>query len=172
MVDFDFTGMDQLDDVESHNVDRVLRRFHIPSKLRWKIIRRTSRDNARTPCQWDGSPNGGFTTGTPGWGSTELSNHQRPPGGGSGLPSGTGTSPSPPCAGAATCCAGADFIPLEAGKQVFAYRRQLGEKRLTIVLNFSDRPVQAPYKGALVRSNYARTSFDGSMGPWEAVILG
>ena len=28
-------------------------------------MRRMSRDNARTPVQWDASPNAGFTTGTP-----------------------------------------------------------------------------------------------------------
>ena len=173
MVDFDFTGMDQLYDVESHNVDRVLRRFHIPSKLRWKIIRRTSRDNARTPCQWDGSPNGGFTTGTP-WlgvnGNYQTINLAAQEGDPDSIWNWY-KSLSALRRGSDVLRRG-DFIPLEAGKQVFAYRRQLGEKRLTIVLNFSDRPVQAPYKGALVRSNYARTSFDGSMGPWEAVILG
>ncbi|GAA2541212.1 alpha-glucosidase [Winogradskya consettensis] len=29
------------------------------------VLRARSRDNARTPMQWDASPNGGFTTGTP-----------------------------------------------------------------------------------------------------------
>jgi trehalose-6-phosphate hydrolase len=29
------------------------------------IIRERSRDNSRTPMQWDDSPQAGFTTGTP-----------------------------------------------------------------------------------------------------------
>ena len=53
MLDFDFQRIRQLNDVESKNVDRLLRRFHVPQKLRWRIISRTSRDNARTPFQWD-----------------------------------------------------------------------------------------------------------------------
>ena len=64
-----------------------------------------------------------------------------------------------------------DFVLLEAGKQVFAYRRELKGESLTIVLNFSDRPAQSPLRGTLVRSSCPRRSFNGSLQPWEAVIL-
>jgi len=33
--------------------------------LRWSLIRKTSRDHARTPMQWTGGDHGGFTTGNP-----------------------------------------------------------------------------------------------------------
>jgi len=173
MLDFDFTGLEQLDDVESRNVDRVLRRFHVPKGLRWRIIRRTSRDNARTPFQWDDSPNGGFTTGEP-W----LGVNKNYPSINLAAQEGDPDSIWSWYKALSTLRRGSevlrrgDFIPLETGGQVFAYRRQLGEKRLTIVLNFSDKPAQVSYKGTLVRSNYARNAFDGALGPWEAVILG
>ncbi len=173
MLDFDFTGLDQLDDVESRNVDRVLRRFHVPKGLRWHIIRRTSRDNARTPFQWDASPNGGFTTGEP-WLGVNANYRSINLAAQEGDPNSIWSwykALSTLRRGSEVLRRG-DFIPLETGRQVFAYRRQLGEKRLTIVLNFSDKPAQVSYKGALVRSNYARNAFDGAMGPWEAVILG
>ena len=63
------------------------------------------------------------------------------------------------------------FAPLEAGEQVFAYRRELGEEKWTVALNFSDRPAQIPYKGGVVRSNLGRKTFNGTLGAWEAVIL-
>ena len=64
------------------------------------------------------------------------------------------------------------FTPLESTKQVFAYRRELpGQGSLTIVLNFSDNPATTACRGTILRDNYARESFDGTLQPWEAVIL-
>ena len=172
MVNFDFTRMRQLNDVESKNVERVLRRFHIPRRLRWKIISRTSRDNARTPFQWDGSPKAGFTTGRP-WLGVNHNCQQI------NLADQEGEADSiwswykdlAALRREREALRRGDFIPLEAGKQVFAYRRQLGEEQLTVALNFGDAPAQAPCRGTLVRSNYPRQSFDGTLKPWEAVIL-
>jgi len=173
MLDFDFTELSQLNDVESHNVDRVLQSVHIPQSLRWKIIRRTSRDNARTPVQWSAETNAGFTAGKPWLGINsnysdinlaaqeddpdsiwswykELSALRR---------------------GSEVLKRG-DFIPLETTNQVFAYRRQKGQKSLTVVLNFSDKCASTTQKGQVVKSNYNRRDFDGTLRPWEAVILG
>ena len=54
---------------------------------------------------------------------------------------------------------------------MFAYRRKLGGEELTVILNFSDRPAVCAYTGPLLRSNYSRGEFDGTLSPWEAVIL-
>ncbi len=65
MTDFDFSSLDQVDDVESHNIDALLREAKIPQQVRWWLIRTASRDNARTPMQWDATAGTGFTTGRP-----------------------------------------------------------------------------------------------------------
>ena len=172
MMDFDFTRMRQLNDVESKNVERVLRRFHVPRRLRWSLISRTSRDNARTPFQWDGSAKAGFTTGRPWLGVNHNCREIN-------LADQEGDADSiwswykdlAALRRERDVLRRGDFTPLEAGRQVFAYRRALGEEQLTVALNFSDRPARADYRGKLVRSNYPRRSFDGTLQPWEAVIL-
>lgn len=65
MVNGDFKSLNEIQDVESHNVWDMAKKLGIPKGLRWKMIRRTSRDNGRTPMQWDDGENAGFTTGTP-----------------------------------------------------------------------------------------------------------
>ncbi|MDR1929691.1 MAG: alpha-glucosidase [Treponema sp.] len=65
MTNFDFTGMGEVKDIESHNLDRLMKKLHLPARLRWKWIRASSRDNARTPYQWSAGAGAGFTTGEP-----------------------------------------------------------------------------------------------------------
>ena len=172
MMNFDFDRMRQLNDVESKNVEKVLRRFHIPRKLRWKIISRTSRDNARTPFQWSGGEGAGFTDGRPWLGinrncqEINLASQEEDPDSIwswykdlSRLRRENGV------------LRRGSFVPLEAGEQVFAYRRELGEEKWTVALNFSDKPARVSCRGGVVRSNLGRETFDGNLGPWEAVIL-
>ena len=60
-----FTRIIDYRDVESHNMFAELRaQGHKPEHL-LAILASKSRDNSRTPMQWDDSDNAGFTTGTP-----------------------------------------------------------------------------------------------------------
>ncbi len=65
MANFPFRALEEFRDVESlnHHVQAVAHGADPGEVL--AALRRMSRDNARTPVQWDASPNAGFTTGTP-----------------------------------------------------------------------------------------------------------
>ena len=172
MLNFDFDRLRQLNDVESKSVDRLLRRFHVPQKLRWRIISRTSRDNARPPFQWNGGEQAGFTAGRPWLGvnhncaKVNLAEERRDPDS-----IWSWYRDMLVLRKSSDVLRRGDFELLEAGKQVFAYRRVLEGESLAIVLNFSDKPAQYMVRGTLVRSNYPRRVFSGSLQPWEAVIL-
>ena len=61
-----YTDISQYQDVESTNYYRILMEEEGRSKEEaLEIIGARSRDNGRTPMQWDGSENAGFTDGTP-----------------------------------------------------------------------------------------------------------
>ena len=60
-----FNSLDEIMDIESHNVDKMAKSLGIINPFRWNLIKKTSRDNARTPMQWSGDEGAGFTSGTP-----------------------------------------------------------------------------------------------------------
>jgi oligo-1,6-glucosidase len=66
MTNVAFESIDDYRDIETLNMYRefVHERGMEPERV-MAMIHAKSRDNARTPMQWDASPNAGFTTGTP-----------------------------------------------------------------------------------------------------------
>ena len=60
-----FTDIAQYRDVESTNYFRILTEGGTSKEEALDIIAARSRDNGRTPMQWDGTAGAGFTTGTP-----------------------------------------------------------------------------------------------------------
>ncbi|HLM07170.1 MAG TPA: alpha-glucosidase [Blastococcus sp.] len=65
MANYPFAGVDDFRDIESVNhFGTAMVAGEDPARV-LAAMRRMSRDNARTPVQWDASPNAGFTTGTP-----------------------------------------------------------------------------------------------------------
>lgn len=65
MENIPFTSMDQVDDISSHEEYRVALEAGLSPQDALKAVSKFSRDNARTPMQWNAQPNAGFTTGTP-----------------------------------------------------------------------------------------------------------
>ncbi|WP_271398273.1 alpha,alpha-phosphotrehalase [Salinicoccus roseus] len=60
-----FNRIDQYRDVESLNAYSILREEGMDASLILDILATKSRDNSRTPVQWDDSRNAGFTEGMP-----------------------------------------------------------------------------------------------------------
>jgi oligo-1,6-glucosidase len=173
MTNFDFTSLEQVQDTESHSIDALMRRFRLPTWLRWGLLRVSSRDNARTPMQWSALKGAGFTTGVP-W-LTLNANHTR-----INREAQQGERDSvlnyykrmiALRAGSNTLKYG-DFTPLYATEKVIAYSRALGNEKYTVALNFSKKP--SPIRdvtGGVVISNTDRTEMTDTLSPWEAVVV-
>jgi len=65
MANYPFATVDDFRDLESVNHFAAAMVAGGDPTAVLASLRRMSRDNARTPVQWDASPNAGFTTGTP-----------------------------------------------------------------------------------------------------------
>ncbi|MBQ8094450.1 MAG: alpha-glucosidase [Clostridia bacterium] len=66
MTNCPWNSLDEINDIESrNNIAQNLKKGIIREDQVLGILRRQSRDNARTPMQWDAGENAGFTTGTP-----------------------------------------------------------------------------------------------------------
>ena len=65
MTNVQFDSIEEYEDIETLNMykDRLEKGYQ-PEEIMQSIYAR-SRDNARTPMQWSGEENGGFTTGEP-----------------------------------------------------------------------------------------------------------
>ncbi len=172
MTNGDFASLDQLADVESYNIDALMKKLCIPKWLRWRWIKPSCRDNTRTPMQWTDEPGAGFTSGAP-WlrinsNAREL-NYRRQQ-----------AEPDSVLrfyreliarrAASETLKYGA-FAPLFAKGRVMAYTRTLGTEQYVVLLNFSKRSARAEAAGELALSNVERTAYDGVLAPYEAVVL-
>lgn len=65
MTNAHFSSMEQYRDVESLNYYQILQQQGQTAAEALETVAQRSRDNGRTPMQWNAEPNAGFTTGTP-----------------------------------------------------------------------------------------------------------
>ena len=145
MVNGDFRDLSEVEDIESHNVYKMAKGLGIPKRIRWKMIQRTSRDNARTPMQWSADEGAGFTTGTP-W--LKINGNYKT----------VNVAAEAACEDGvlafwkrmialrksdATLAEGS-FSPLYQGARVYAFARELDGRRLISVCNMSGKAVKLP----------------------------
>jgi len=65
MTNAGFADIEQYNDIESRQFYLLATQAGLDHDQVLQLLALKSRDNARTPMQWDDSPNAGFTTGTP-----------------------------------------------------------------------------------------------------------
>jgi len=65
MTNVAFETLEEYDDVEVVNLHKEWKAAGRDTSPLLKAVQEQGRDNARTPMQWDDSPNAGFTSGTP-----------------------------------------------------------------------------------------------------------
>jgi oligo-1,6-glucosidase len=182
MTNFDFTSMEQVNDVESRNLDRLMKRLHIPAPLRWRWIRASSRDNARTPLQWTAGENAGFTqAGVKPWlginrSYREINYETQKADPGSVLNFYKGLIR---LRRESRTLREGSFEPLpppQGRDSLIAYERRLGEEAYRVILNFSGKTVKLPSPwtvpaGRLIFSSAERKEAAEKLLPWEGVLL-
>ena len=176
MTNAGYTSIDQYGDVESTNYYDILRAEGKSDQEALHIIGERSRDNGRTPMQWDSSEFAGFTTGEP-WLSIPA-NHSY---------INVETEERDEDSILAyykklvqlrkdhEIIADGDIHFLETGTDdVIAYERTLGEEKLTVYCNLRGTEVPNAYsaKGDILICNYAVEDVtDSTLKPYEARVI-
>ncbi len=176
MTNAGYTSIDQYKDVESTNYFDILCAEGKSAEEALHIIGERSRDNGRTPMQWDASEFAGFTTGEP-WLSIPA-NHSY---------INVETEEKDEDSILAyykklvqlrkdhEIIADGDIHFLETGTDdVIAYERTLGEEKLTVYCNL--REYEVPFadlaEGEVLISNYAADELsDNMLKPYEARVI-
>jgi oligo-1,6-glucosidase len=180
MTNYPFGSIADFRDIEAlgHYAQAVQLEGRSPEEV-LTVLRARGRDNARTPMQWDASPNAGFSTGSP-W---------------------LAVNPNYPEINAAAQHDDADSVYhwyrrlielrhdepavvdgdftmlLPNDERLYAYTRALGGTELLVIGNFSAEPVRAEIDDAaawssaeLLLDNLAAAPVDWTIGPWQAVV--
>ena len=172
MTNFDFTSINQIQDVESHSIHAFAKRLGFPPAFRWKLIKDTSRDNARTPMQWNTQPYAGFTTGKP-WLGINENYHRINMASQMGDPESIRSFYKQMIAlrNSSEILKYGSYQTVFINKHVYVFQREWEGRSLTVLLNFSTHRQKASVVGKPVLSNTKRQDYDGILEPYEGLIL-
>lgn len=178
MVDPDYDSMADYVDVESINAYQMLLEQGKTPEEAFAIIQAKSRDNSRTPMQWDDSANAGFTTGTPwlkaGKSYPEINVENEMQG-----PIFTFYQKLIALRKELPIIAEGSYRPVyEDSQQVYAFERQLGAEKLLVLNNFYPDPITIDIlpeyqNGEVLLSNYeeAQTAAVVTLRPYESLAI-
>ena len=169
-----FNSLDEIVDIESHNVDKMAKSLGIPNPWRWNLIRKTSRDNARTPMQWDASDGAGFTSGkpwlkiNPNYKYVNVSADSQNEEGVSAFFKEINSFKKQ-----SDVLKDGEFRELYIGKSVFAFERVLNGKRIIAVCNFSTKQKRMPISvsGKTIISNYRNVTDYEYIRPYGFLLI-
>ena len=179
MTNCQWESLDEINDIESrNNVRQNIEKGLIKEEDALDIMRKQSRDNARTPMQWDDTQNAGFTTGKP-W--LRINPNYKTV----NAKDATGRDDS-------IYAYYKELIRLRKSSDlivygnyellwperddVFAYTRTLGDEKLFVACNFTDRDIDISLpdgfgEGELVIGNYPDASPKELLRPYEAIAV-
>ncbi len=175
MTNAGYTSIDQYGDVESTNYFDILCKEGKTSEEALHIIGERSRDNGRTPMQWDASEFAGFTTGTPWLGIPANHSYIN-----------VETEEKDPDSILAfykqlvrlrkdnEIIADGEIRFLNTGTDdVIAYERTLGDEKLTVYCNLRDHevPVKGMPEGEILIASYAQAGAGDVLRPYEARVI-
>ncbi|PRT77480.1 alpha,alpha-phosphotrehalase [Streptococcus anginosus] len=178
MVDPDYDSMADYVDVESINAYQMLLEQGKTPEEAFEIIQTKSRDNSRTPMQWDDSANAGFTTGIPwlkaGKSYPEINVENEMQG-----PIFTFYQKLIALRKELPIIAEGSYRPVyEDSQQVYAFERQLGVEKLLVLNNFYPDPITIDIlpeyqNGEVLLSNYeeAQTAEVVTLRPYESLAI-
>lgn len=178
MLDPDYDSMADYVDVESINAYQMLLEQGNTPEEAFAIIQAKSRDNSRTPMQWDDSANAGFTTGTPwlkaGKSYPEINVENEMQG-----PIFTFYQKLIALRKELPIIAEGSYQPAyEDSSQIYAFERQLGDKKLLVLNHFYAGSVEVTLPedyqaGRVLLSNYdeATVAEKISLKPYQTLAI-
>ena len=168
-----FDNLDEIMDIESHNVDKMAKSLGIFQPFRWNLINKTSRDNARTPMQWSSDEGAGFTSGKP-W--LKIHPNYKEVNVEADVKDADGIIAFFKRLNAfkksSAVLREGSFREIASTRRIYAFERELDGERLVAIFNFSEKSVRLPKNisyGEVLISNYNLENIS-TLRPYEFIL--
>ena len=165
MTNYPFKGVEDFDDIQVKNYWKsMVLTGKVPAETFLAAVRKTGRDNARTPMQWDDSASAGFTRAAKPWLAVNPNYDEINAKRETADPNSIYNYYRHMIAlrHSAPALVYGDYKDLDpANPSIFAYTRTLGGETWLVVLNFSGAPVEYTLPGNLKAANLAIGNMEG-----------